>query len=199
MWHSPSTSGWSPSLARVPMMLVNAEKAFAPWGFLDHWYTFRAITAGRSARSARLLVGSMLGSERRRNRCPGHWANPVHFVASSRRVLSGDGRGDDNPPLVLIAGPRRQSSLPLPDGMPAKASSPLVAVVSAGCRMPNTISWLGLLRRFLTVCRVTPVGLRRMDVGMKDTPADLNWPKGAGASLIANGERCDAVPNSGSA
>ena len=52
MWHSLSTSAWSPCRARVLMMLVNAEKALAPWGFLEHWDTFRAITAGRSARSA---------------------------------------------------------------------------------------------------------------------------------------------------
>ena len=60
-WHSPSTSGWLPRRARVLIMLVNAEKALAPWGFLEQWDTFRAITAGRNARSARLLVGPMLG------------------------------------------------------------------------------------------------------------------------------------------
>ena len=72
------------------MMLVNAEKALAPWGFLEHWDTFRAITAGRSARSARLLVGSMLGSLRKRNRLPRSLCQPSSFCSLR---LSGSFRG----------------------------------------------------------------------------------------------------------
>ena len=90
MWHSLSTSAWSPCRARVLMMLVNAEKALAPWGFLEHWDTFRAITAGRSARSARLLVGSMLGSLRKRNRLPRSLCQPSSFCSLR---LSGSFRG----------------------------------------------------------------------------------------------------------
>ena len=58
--------------------------------------TFRAITAGRSARSARLLVGSILGSSRKRSRCcPGRRASRVRSVACSCPHPPSDGRGDD--------------------------------------------------------------------------------------------------------
>jgi hypothetical protein len=40
------------------MTLLKADKAAAPRSFFEHWDTLRAMTAGRKARSAALLVGS---------------------------------------------------------------------------------------------------------------------------------------------
>ena len=57
-------------LASVLITLVKAAKASAPWAFFEHCDTFQAITAGRSARSARLLVGSISGGSRKRRRLP---------------------------------------------------------------------------------------------------------------------------------
>ena len=58
----------APLRARVLITLVKAENASAPPTFFEQCDTFRAITAPRSALSARLLVGSMLGSSRKRSR-----------------------------------------------------------------------------------------------------------------------------------
>src|ERR671914_1262032 len=62
-----------PFFKRVWMMLVKAAKASAPGQVLEHWDTLRAITAGRSIRSTRLLVGSTSGCSRKRNRSPRWW------------------------------------------------------------------------------------------------------------------------------
>src|ERR1017187_195730 len=45
----------------VRITVVKAANASAPRCVLEHCETLRAITAGRSARSARLLVGSIAG------------------------------------------------------------------------------------------------------------------------------------------
>jgi hypothetical protein len=52
---------WIPRFASVWTTLLKASKACAPGPFFEHWDTLRAITAGRSTRSARLFVGSMRG------------------------------------------------------------------------------------------------------------------------------------------
>ena len=67
--------------ARVLITLVKAEKASAPPTFFEQCDTFRAITAPRSALSARLLVGSMLGSSRKRSRLPRSWCQPSSFCS----------------------------------------------------------------------------------------------------------------------
>src|SRR5664280_2952420 len=53
--------------------VAKAEKAAAPRWFFEQWETLRAITAGRSARSARLLVGSSPSTRRKRSRLPWSW------------------------------------------------------------------------------------------------------------------------------
>src|SRR2546425_4679528 len=88
--NSPSTMDSAPVLASVRMTLVNAAKVWAPRAFLEHCDTLRAITAGRSALSARLLVGSMRGSSRKRSRLPRSLCHPNSL--SSRR-LSGSVSG----------------------------------------------------------------------------------------------------------
>lgn len=55
----------------VLIMLVKAARVSASWAFFEHRDTVRAITAAHSHRSARLFVGSMLGSSRSVTRCPG--------------------------------------------------------------------------------------------------------------------------------
>ena len=62
IWYRPSTMEWIPRFASVWTTLLKASKACAPGPFFEHWDTLRAITAGRSTRSARLFVGSMRGS-----------------------------------------------------------------------------------------------------------------------------------------
>jgi hypothetical protein len=59
-----------PFLARVRTTLVNAVKACAPLPVFEQCETLRAITAGCSTLSARLLVGSTRGSTKKRSRLP---------------------------------------------------------------------------------------------------------------------------------
>src|ERR1051325_2060652 len=63
--------------AMVRITVVKAANAWAPRLVLEHCETLRAITAGRSARSARLLVGSMAGLWRNRNTWPRSCCKPM--------------------------------------------------------------------------------------------------------------------------
>src|SRR5918992_381209 len=47
--------------------IASRAKALAPGPVLEHWETLRAITAGHSIRSTRLLVGSTSGNSRVRS------------------------------------------------------------------------------------------------------------------------------------
>src|ERR1017187_8256231 len=67
------------------MTLVNPAKASAPRSFLEPWESWRTITAGRRARSHRLLVGSMAGSCRNSSTLPRSCCRPI---PSSSRWLS---------------------------------------------------------------------------------------------------------------
>jgi uncharacterized protein (DUF2062 family) len=46
------------------MTLLKADKAAAPRSFFEHWETLRAMTAGRKARSAALLLIVRLNQKR---------------------------------------------------------------------------------------------------------------------------------------
>jgi hypothetical protein len=60
-----------PPFSNVPMTLLKAAKAAAPSPFFEQCETLRAITAGRKARPAALLVGlTLIGSWRKRSRLP---------------------------------------------------------------------------------------------------------------------------------
>lgn len=73
---NPSTISW-PRFFRVLMTLINAVRASAPRSFFEHCDTLRAITAPLSARSARLLVGSILGLRGTAAGFPGHGGCPI--------------------------------------------------------------------------------------------------------------------------
>ena len=68
--YTPSTIASTPFFVSVRPTLLNTSKACAPAAVFEHCDTFRAITAGRSARAARLLVGSTGGACKNRRKCP---------------------------------------------------------------------------------------------------------------------------------
>ena len=65
--------------ARVLITLVNALNASAPSSFFEQCDTLRAITAPRSARSARLLVGSIPTPSGKHSRLPRSSCQPSSF------------------------------------------------------------------------------------------------------------------------
>ncbi len=67
------------------MTLLNALNVRAPPSVWEQCDTFRAITAGRKARSAALFVGGIAGSSRDRTRLPRSWCQPSSL---SNRWLS---------------------------------------------------------------------------------------------------------------
>ena len=71
-----SKSGPARVRDRVARTLVQASKAAVPRAVFVQCDTFRAITAGREARSARLFVGSIDGSSRNRSSEPSSWHRP---------------------------------------------------------------------------------------------------------------------------
>ena len=89
---------------RVRTTLVHASNARVPRAFFVHCDTFRAITAGRSARSARLFVGSTDGSSRNRTSDPASEQRPR---PSSSRWLSGSFSGRSRRCAVIAAFSRR--------------------------------------------------------------------------------------------
>ena len=67
----------SPCFTAVRATLVKTAKASAPRLFFEQCETLRAITAGRSARSARLLVGSTAGLCRKLSTRPRSCCQPI--------------------------------------------------------------------------------------------------------------------------
>ncbi|MEI7902695.1 MAG: hypothetical protein WCK89_20795 [bacterium] len=59
--------GMMPRWRAVTAMVLRVAQAFAPRSLREQWLTFRAMTAGRRARSALLLVGSTAAPQRQ---CP---------------------------------------------------------------------------------------------------------------------------------
>src|ERR1017187_6323849 len=81
----------------VRITVVKAANASAPRCVLEHCETLRAITAGRSARSARLLVGSTAGCGGIARPGLDHSASRYHPAAAGYRGrLTGDGATDES-------------------------------------------------------------------------------------------------------
>jgi hypothetical protein len=81
-------------LRRVWMTLVKASNAHAPRSLREQWDTLRASTAGRSLRSARLLVASTsFGAETAAN-CLDPAALPLHSATAGYRHRAECGSAD---------------------------------------------------------------------------------------------------------
>ena len=84
------------------------ERPRSPRAFLVHCDTFRAITAGRNARSARLFVGSIAGSSRNRTSEPASWHRPSSL--SSRWLSRSDSRRSRRCQAISIFSRRARSA-----------------------------------------------------------------------------------------